>query len=166
MIELHEVSVIDAPIRRCFDLARSVQVHLRNHAHAADAHGISPSLPQDSSAGLVGMGQKVTWCAHPLGLRQTLTTRITAFDPPSSFQDTMLQGAFRSLQHDHFFRPLARGRTEMTDIVRASAPLPILGPLAELLVLRFYLRMLLLERSALVKQVAESEEWMRYLPHS
>lgn len=166
MIELHEVAVIDAPITRCFDLARSVEVHLRDNSHFGEPTVAVPVQPQDQVTGLVGLGQQVTWRARHLGLRQTLTTRITAFNPPSSFQDTMLHGAFRSMQHDHFFRALAGGRTEMTDVLRVCAPLPILGPIAELLVLRHYMRMLLLERSAVVKQVAESMEWKQYLPQS
>lgn len=164
MIELHEVSVIDAPIDRCFDLARSVEVHLRNNSHSGESTIAVPGDPRAQSSGLVGMGEQITWRARHLGVRQTLTTRITAFNPPASFQDTMLPGAFHSMQHDHFFRALARGRTEMTDILRVAAPIPVLGRIAEHFVLRHYMRMLLLERSAVVKQVAESAEWKQYLP--
>ncbi len=159
MIELQEVSLIEAPVQRCFNLARSVEVHLLDNKHFGEA-----TVALDGqTTGLVGFGQQVTWRARHLGVRQTLTTRITSFDPPASFQDTMLQGAFRSMQHDHYFRPLAGERTEMTDLLRVAAPLAVLGRIAELLLLRSYMRMLLLERSRVIKRVAESEDWKQYL---
>jgi hypothetical protein len=33
MIELHETTVIQAPLERCFDLARSIEVHLLGNTH-------------------------------------------------------------------------------------------------------------------------------------
>ena len=160
MIELHEVCLIDAPVERCFDLARSVDVHLLDNSHFGE-----PTVAvAGQTSGLIGMGQQVTWRARHLGVRQTLTTSMTAFDPPVSFQDTMLCGAFHSMQHDHFFRPLTGRRTEMTDVLRVRAPIALLGAIAERLVLRRYMRNLLLDRSVVVKRVAESAEWKRFLP--
>ena len=45
-----------------------------------------------------------------------------------------------------------------------AAPLPILGPLAEILFLRRYMLMLLRERNTVIQQIAESSDWQRYLP--
>jgi ligand-binding SRPBCC domain-containing protein len=84
-------------------------------------------------------------------------------DAPRYFQDTMVSGAFQSMQHDHFFRTLEDGRTEMRDVFRFAAPLGVLGRMAEGLVLRRYMAALLHERNIVVKQVAESEDWRRYL---
>jgi ABC-type anion transport system duplicated permease subunit len=67
------------------------------------------------------------------------------------------------MQHDHAFRTLPSGMTEMADVFRFAAPLPILGHLAEILVLRSYMRRLLRERIAVVKALAESGEWQRLL---
>ena len=60
-------------------------------------------------------------------------------DAPRYFQDTMVSGAFRSMQHDHFFRALEDGRTEMRDVFCFAAPLGVLGRVAEGLVLRRYM---------------------------
>ena len=160
MFELQEDSVIDAPIGRCFDLARSVEVHLLDNTHLGE-----PTVAvAGRTSGLVNLDDRVTWRARHLGVRQTLTTCITGLKPPTYFQDTMLQGAFRSMQHDHYFRPLTGDRTEMIDVLRVAAPLPPFGRLAELLVLRRYMRMLLVERSEVLKRIAESDAWQRYLP--
>lgn len=162
MIELHERTVINAPVERCFDLARSIEVHLLGNTHWGE------QATAGTRTGLIGLGESVTWRARHFGIRQHLTSAITAFDPPGYFQDTMQRGAFRSMQHDHHFRALPSTDgplTEMLDDFRFSAPLGPLGWLAERLVLRRYMQALLTERNAIIKQVAESDEWRQYLPH-
>jgi ligand-binding SRPBCC domain-containing protein len=106
----------------------------------------------------------VTWRARHFGVRQRLTSAITRFDPPHAFQDTMLQGAFAFMQHDHFFREDVAGWTEMRDVFRFAAPFPVLGWLAERLALARYMQSLLDERNAVIRAVAESEQWRLYLP--
>ena len=68
------------------------------------------------------------------------------------------------MEHDHHFRQLPSGQTEMRDTFIVAAPLPVLGRLAEILFLREYMRKLLHERNAVIKRVAESSEWRQYLP--
>lgn len=159
MVTLREVSLIRAPIARCFDLARSVEVHLAGNVHwgeAAIAEG-------GKTSGLVGLGQSVIWRAKHFGIRQRLTSEITEMDPPVYFRDAMTAGPFRSMQHDHAFRALSPNVTEMEDVFIFAAPLPVLGRMAEILVLRRYMRNLLRERNAVLKTIAESEQWQRFL---
>jgi hypothetical protein len=68
------------------------------------------------------------------------------------------------MKHDHFFRPLSTGKTEMKDVFCFAAPLPVLGYLVEIVLLRRYMRDLLHERNVVIKQIAESSEWQTYLP--
>jgi len=110
------------------------------------------------------MAQRVTWRAKHFWVWHKLTSEITAMDQPTYFQDTMIQGVFQFMQHDYFFRPLSRDTTEMKDVFRFAAPLPLLGRLAEMAFLRRYIRALLRERNAVLKDIAESPEWHEYLP--
>jgi ligand-binding SRPBCC domain-containing protein len=112
---------------------------------------------------VIGLGQRVTWRARHLGVWQELTSEITAMDRPASFQDTMIRGAFRWMKHDHFFRALASCETEMRDVLCFAAPLRILGRLAEVAVLQRYMHALLRERNAVIRQIAESNGWRKYL---
>ncbi len=160
MVTLEEVTLIHAPVTRCFDLARSVEVHLAGNVHWSEEAIATAGV----TSGLLGMGQRVTFRARHFALRHHLTSEITAFDPPAYFQDTMIEGPFRSLQHDHYFRAIPSGQTEMRDLFRFVAPLPVFGKLAELLFLRRYMRALLRERNAVIRQIAESDDWQRYLP--
>ena len=156
MVTLAEISLIHAPIERCFDLSRSIDLHTKSTARSGER------AIAGVTSGLIGMGEEVTWRARHLGIWQKMTSRITAFDPPRSFQDTMVRGAFRFFQHDHIFRERGDGITEMKDVLRFSAPPPVLGRLAESS-LAPYLRGFLRERNRLLKVVAEGAEWQRYL---
>ena len=160
MVRLEEVTVIRAPIERCFDLARSIEVHLAGNIHSGEAAVARAGV----TSGLIDLGQRVTWRARHFGVWQELTSEITAMERPASFQDTMIHGAFRWMEHDHFFRSLAPCETEMRDVFRFAAPLGILGRVAEVAVLRRYMRALLRERNAAIREVAESKAWRKYLP--
>ncbi len=65
--------------------------------------------------------------------------------------------------HDHFFRTLPDGLTEMKDIFCFAAPVPVVGLIVEGLVLRRYMSELLRQRNRVIQEVAQSDEWQRYL---
>jgi hypothetical protein len=67
------------------------------------------------------------------------------------------------MEHDHYFSAQSANETVMTDVFLFAAPMPILGKIAEAVVLRRYMTNLLRERNAVIKQIAESGEWQRYL---
>lgn len=159
MVALHETTLIRAPLARCFDLARSVEVHLAGNVHSGEVAVVHAGV----ASGLLGLGQSVTWQARHFGVRQRLTTRITAMRRPDYFQDTMLRGAFRFMRHDHFFHAVEPECTSMVDDFYFAAPLGILGVLAEAAVLRRYMRNLLRERNAAIREIAESPRWRDYL---
>ncbi len=159
MVRLEERTVIRAPIERCFDLARSVEVHLAGNVHWGEAAVATGG----ATSGLIGMGQRVTWRARHFGIRQELTSEITAMNRPEYFQDRMIRGAFRSMSHEHFFQSLSRDETEMRDVFSFAAPLGVLGRLVEVAVLRRYMQALLRERNAVIREIAESEAWRKVL---
>ena len=148
---------VDAPPERCFDLARSIDLHLDAAAESGEraVGGVA--------TGLIGLGEEVTWRARHLGVRQHLTSRITRFDRPRSFRDSMVRGAFARFDHDHLFEPRGAG-TVMRDVFDFRAPLGPLGRVAERLFLTRYMRRFLAGRARALKEVAESDAWRRYLP--
>ena len=160
MVRLNEVTVIRAPIARFFDLARSVEAHVAGNVHWGEAGVAESSI----TSGLVDLGQRVSWRAKHFAIRQRLTSEIAAMDRPVYFQDTMIQGHFHFMQHDHVFRTLSPDVTQMEDVFRFAVPLPLLGRLAEIVLLRRYMQNLLRERNAVLKEIAESDDWQRLLP--
>lgn len=151
------VTEIAAPVELVFDLARSIDFH----CYAEQGSG--EQAVAGIMTGLIGMGDEVTFRARHFGVWQQLTSRITIFDPPRHFRDTMLRGAFHRFDHDHYFSQTA-GITLMADRFEYESPLHLLGRVADVLFLERYMTAFLRERNRTLKHVAESEEWRQLLP--
>jgi ligand-binding SRPBCC domain-containing protein len=145
-----------SPIERTFDLARSVDLHMASTAHTGER------AMAGVTTGLLALGQEVTWRARHFGIWQHLTSRITAFERPIHFRDSMVCGIFHRFDHDHFFAQHGNV-TVMRDVFDFQSPLGILGRMADKLFLIRYLRSLLKNRNNMIKTVAESDQWQRYL---
>lgn len=139
--------VIAAPIERCFDLSRSIDLHLESMRHTRER------AVDGVISGLIGADQEVTWEARHFGITQRMTSRITAFQPPVYFQDSMVRGPFASFVHDHHFSPV-EGGTLVRDHVRFASPLGWLGRMADRLVITWYLRRLLQQRAEVIRRAA------------
>jgi ligand-binding SRPBCC domain-containing protein len=148
MYKLHVTTWIDAPAAVCFDLARSIDAHLESAA------GTGERVVAGPTSGLLGPGDEITWEGKHFGITQRLSSRITEFRPTSFFQDRMTRGAFRFLEHDHFFDP-KDGGTVMTDVMSFRAPFGPLGWIAERVLLGPYLRRFLIDRGIALKAMAE-----------
>ncbi len=155
MVRIELVTDIAAPVERCFDLSRSLDLHM------ASTDWTGERAIAGVTSGLIGLNQEVTWQGRHFGLRIQHTSRITSFDRPWHFQDCMVRGAFRSFCHDHYFESIP-GRTRMKDLMVLEAPLGLLGNLVES-VLDRHMRGLLDRRNRCIKRVAESDEWRDYL---
>jgi ligand-binding SRPBCC domain-containing protein len=146
-------TVISAPIERCYDLALSVELHLRSAASTGER------AVAGVSSGVLMLGDHITWEARHLGLKHRLSMRISLADPPRMFRDEMVRGPFRRLVHDHLFEQ-TDGRTLMRDVLEfSSGVLPL-----DALVLKPHLRRFLLRRNAVIKELAEGEGWRDYVP--
>ncbi|HEU0054587.1 MAG TPA: SRPBCC family protein [Longimicrobium sp.] len=158
MVTIEMETVIAAPVERVFDLARSIDLHTRSTGNSGER------AIAGRTSGLIGLDETVTWSARHLGVRQRHTSRISAYDRPRHFADVMVRGTFAWMEHDHWFDALPGGGTRLRDSMRFAAPLGVLGRIAEAVLLRRYMTAFLRERNAVLKRVAESDEWRRYLP--
>jgi ligand-binding SRPBCC domain-containing protein len=141
------VTEIAAPVDRCFDLSRSIDLHLESMIASEER------VVGGVASGLIGAGEGVTWQARHFGIRWRMTSRITAFDPPHRFVDEMVRGPFASFRHEHLFEAHGEGTT-MTDVVDVRMGLGPIGAVADL-VARAYLRRLMTTRNSTVKRRAE-----------
>lgn len=152
MAHLEFDTAIFAPIERVFDLARSIDFH------AISVPGTGERPVAGRMTGLIELGETVTWQARHLGVQQKLTTRITKMERPTCFVDIMVRGAFRSLQHEHYFRE-ENGTTTMTDRMEFESPLGGIGRLFNRIYLTGYMERFLRTRATILKDWAESERW-------
>lgn len=141
-------TVINAPIDKVFDLARSIDLHKSSMQHTNEV------AIAGKTEGFIELGETVTWRAKHLGFYQTLTVKITEFEKPFLFVDEMLSGAFKSMRHKHIFKQVGE-KTIMIDEFEYVAPLGVLGKLADTLFLKKYMKNLLLKRNEALKRIAE-----------
>ena len=148
---------IAAPVDRCFLLSLNVDLH---RASTKSEEEVISGV----KGGLIGPGQTVTFQARHFGVWLTHKSIISVYHRPKHFQDRMVRGMFRFFEHDHFFEATPQG-TLMRDVLRFSAPLGLLGRVAERLALRRHLDRFLRQRNSFIKTVAESadERWKAYL---
>jgi ligand-binding SRPBCC domain-containing protein len=142
---------IDAPVERCFLLSLNIDLRI------ASSREIGEEVVEGVTSGSIGEGQTVTTQGQRYGLRWRHTNRVEMLRPYSYFRDVMVDGYFKHYEHEHHFAPMDDG-TRMRDEVTFS-----LGWSLGRLGARRRLAMSLRQRNAVIKRIAESEEWRKYL---
>ena len=140
---------IAAPIETVFDLSRSIDLHVRSTSQTDERAVVG------RTAGLIELGETVTWEATHFFVRQRLTVRIEQFDRPIHFRDSMVSRAFVPFDHDHHFEANDLG-TLMTDNFDFTCPFGPLGHYANWLFVSRHIRKLLGTRNEMVKSIVES----------
>jgi ligand-binding SRPBCC domain-containing protein len=142
-------TLIDAPVKCCFDLARNIDLHCQTTSKTKER------AVAGVTSGLIEAGQSVTFEAVHFGVRQRLTSQIVEFERPRLFVDEMTKGVFASMRHVHEFEMRDKS-TLMRDTVTWKSPLGILGVIADVLFLKRYMTKFIIERGLALKQVAEN----------
>jgi ligand-binding SRPBCC domain-containing protein len=147
---------IYSTIEICFDLSRSIDLH-KISTKDSNEEAIA-----GRTSGLIKDKETVTWQATHFGIRQKLTSKITAFDRPNYFRDEQQNGAFRWFYHDHIFEQFGN-KVIMKDVFEFQSPFGIIGKIFNQLVLTNYMKNLLLKRNEIVKDYAETNKWKQVL---
>ncbi|WP_058308222.1 SRPBCC family protein [Gracilibacillus massiliensis] len=142
---------IHAPIDKCFDLARNVDVHTKTTAKTKE------KAVGGVTQGLLKEGDTVTWEATHFAVRQKLTAKVIYMKKPHEFVDVMVKGAFHSFTHHHQFSEEQDG-TIMTDRFEYKSPFGLIGSIADKLFLEKYMREFIISRANELKKVAETEK--------
>lgn len=150
------ITPIKAPIKVCFDLSRSIDLHQISTEHTGER------AIAGRTSGLIVLGETVTWRAKHFGIWQELTSKITEMEPYSFFADEMVSGAFKSFRHEHRFKE-ENGITIMHDVFAYQSPFGMVGRLADALFLKQYMRRLLITRNTVIKEFAEGDRWQEVI---
>ncbi|MES2138794.1 MAG: SRPBCC family protein [Bacteroidota bacterium] len=153
---IHLTTTINAPIERCFDLSRSIDLHIASTAKTNER------AIAGVTTGLINKGEQVTWLAKHFGIHQKLTAQITEMNFPYSFTDVQLKGAFKRMKHVHTFEQIGE-QTIMRDAFEFESPMGFIGELFNELILTAYMKRFLIERNWVIKSSSESNEWKKYL---
>ncbi|MGD6843392.1 SRPBCC family protein [Bacillus infantis] len=141
---------IKAPIEVCFDLARSIEVHIQTTSKTQER------AVEGVTSGMLEEGDMVTWEAVHFGIRQRLTAKVTVMEKPFRFVDIMVKGAFKSFVHTHEFFEEGEG-TVMIDTFQYESPFGLLGIAADKLFLERYMREFIGFRARGLRELAEKE---------
>ena len=156
MPQIHLTTFIHAPIKRVFDLSRSISLHIISTA-PTNEKAIAGTIN-----GLINKGETVTWQAKHLFKLRQFTSKITIMESPVSFTDEMIEGDFISFAHQHHFKQAKNG-TIMIDMVNFESPYGIVGNAVNKFYLKNYMEGLLVKRNKIIKEYAETEKWKAIL---
>lgn len=128
-----------------FDVSLDIDAHMESMSQSRER------AVAGVTSGRIGLGETVTWRARHFGVWFTMTSKITALERPRRFVDQQVKGPFKTFVHKHAFHDVPGG-CRMVDTITVAAP--ILGVIAERLVLVPYLRRLILRRNAALLRLA------------
>ena len=143
---------IKAPVEIVFDLSRSIDLHKISTAKSNE------EAIAGVTSGLIKLNESVTWQAIHFGIKQELTSKITGYNRPYYFKDEQVSGAFKYFIHQHEFN-FVKDKVIMKDIFEFKSPFGIFGIIFNKIKLTKYMRILLQERNAVIKEYAESDKW-------
>lgn len=137
-------STLDIVTETRFSIETLFDISLDIDAHVASMSSSKERAVAGVTRGRIGLGESVTWRARHFGVWFRLTSKVTELSRPHRFVDEQVRGPFAVFRHEHVFTEVD-GRSIMID--RLTVGSPILGGLAERLILVPYLRRLIEARN-------------------
>lgn len=156
MPRIHLTTFIKAPTDRVFDLSRSIDLHKQSMAKFKE------EAVAGIRFGLIEKEETVTWKARHLFKTRLYRSKITDMKKPQMFIDEQAEGDFKSLKHEHHFKPTDNG-TIMIDLIHFEAPYGSFGKFFNRIYLTRYMRRLIENRNNIIKEFAETDKWMKVL---
>lgn len=156
MPTIHLTTFIAAPAHVLFDLSRHVGLHKEAMAEYKE------EAVAGTRFGLMENEDTVTWRARHLLKERLLRVKITAMKKSEMFIEEQVEGDFKELKHEHYFKPCDNG-TIMIDLFHFESPYGILGHWLNALYLTVYMKRLLEKRNAVIRDYAVSGRWQKLL---
>ena len=156
MPTIHLTTFIAAPVKRVFDLSRSIELHKKSMADSKE------EAVAGTTMGLINLHETVTWKARHLMKVRVMRVEVTSMESPKFFTDELRKGDLKSMKHEHHFKQVENG-TLMIDIFSFESPYGSFGKLINNLYLTRYLQKLLEHRNNFIKDYAESNKWQNLL---
>ena len=156
MPTIHLTTFIAAPVNVVFDLSRNIDLHRQSMSTYKE------EAVAGTRFGLIEKDETVTWKAKHLFKNRLLRVKVTEMKMPDQFVDEQLEGDFKMMKHEHFFKPCDNG-TILIDLFHFESPYGIFGEWFNNLYLTKYLKKLLEQRNNTIKEFAETDKWRKFL---
>jgi len=155
MPTIHLTTFIAAPIERVFDLTR----HLAIYKYLMNG---KEKFSSATASNLVNNGETITIQVKHFGKTRWVTTKVTAFQKPSSFVQEQVKGDLLHFKHEHYFKKVDNG-TILIDLINFAGPRDVVGKIIGKTYLKKYLEKFFHRRNKIIQQYAESEKWRAVL---
>ena len=156
MPTIHLTTFIAAPTAIVFDLFRHIGLHKESMA------AYNEDAVAGTRMGLIGKDETVTWKAKHFFKNRLLRVKITEMNTPEMFTVEQLQGDFKSMKQEHYFKPCENG-TLMIEYFHFETPYGILWQWINSLHLTKYIKNMLEHRTKYIKEIAEGSRWKMLL---
>jgi len=156
MPTIHLTTFIAAPAKIVFDLSRHIGVHKESMS------SFKEEAVAGTRFGLIEKEETVTWKARHLFKNRLMRVKITEMKKDEMFTDEQVQGDFRSMKHEHHFKPCENG-TLLIDLFHFESKWGMMGKWLNGLFLTRYVKKLLEIRNRTIKEYAESDRWKKLL---
>ncbi|MGC4035544.1 MAG: SRPBCC family protein [Chitinophagaceae bacterium] len=156
MPTIHLTTFIAAAPEVVFDLSRSVELHKKSmEQHQEEAVA-------GTRYGLMEKEDTVTWKAKHIFKTRVLRVKIIGMKKAEQFTDEQLDGDFKLMRHEHYFKPCQNG-TIMIDLFHFESPYGAIGKWFNFFFLTRYMKKMLEHRNNLIKEIAETGKWKQLL---
>jgi len=156
MPTIHLTTFIAAPVEVVFNLSRSVDIHKKSMTkHQEEAVA-------GTRYGLMEREDTVTWKAKHFFKTRILRIKVSAMQKNEQFTDEQIDGDFKEMKHEHYFKPCDNG-TIMIDLFHFESPYGRIGKWFNGLYFTRYMRKLLEQRNTVIKEFAENGKWKQLL---
>lgn len=156
MPKIHLTTFIAAPVERVFDLSRHIGLHKESMSKFKE------EAVAGTRYGLIEKEETVTWRAKHLFKERIIRVKITEMKKPEKFTDEQVEGDFRMMKHEHYFKPCDNG-TILIDLFEFESPYGMMGRWFNSIYLTSYMKKLLEHRNQTIKTFAESDKWKKIL---
>ena len=153
---IHLTTFIAAPANVVFDLSRHIGLHKESMVNYKE------EAVAGTRFGLIENEDTVTWKAKHLFKSRLLRVKISAMQKPVAFVDEQVQGDFKVMKHEHYFKPCDNG-TILIDLFHFELPYGVLGRWFNSLYPTKYMKRLLEQRNKTIKEFAETDKWKKLL---
>jgi len=149
---IHLTTFIAAPVEVVFDLSRNIELHKKSMAQYKEESVAGTRF------GLIDKYDTITWKAKHLFKNRFLRVKVTDMQKPYYFTDEQMNGDFKMMKHEHYFKPCDNG-TIMIDMFQYEIPYGTFGKIFDKLFLFKYVNRLLQQRNDTIREYAESDKW-------
>jgi ligand-binding SRPBCC domain-containing protein len=153
---IHLTTFVAAPVDAVFDMSRHIGLH------KISQQDYSEEAISGTTSGLINKGEVVKWKAKHVFKIRYMTIKITDMNAPHFFEDSMINGDFKSFVHKHHFKAANNG-TIMIDELFFETPYGIVGKLFNQFYLTHYLKTVLEKRNSVICKYAETGKWKALL---